>query len=132
MSQQVKGKKLNRSYQHRQALFKNLVQELVWHEKIETTQIKAKLIISKFEKTLNKAKQASLHSRRQIVASLFDSKVADKICNDLILRYQDKTSGYVQVMRIGKRRGDNTMMWKLTLKPAQVKEEDKEKVEKKS
>lgn len=124
----VKGKKLNRNTGHRQSLLKNLLQNLILKEKLVTTSAKADLVVKHFEKMLNKAKKADLHTRRQLITSMFSKQAANKMIDDIIKRYQDQKSGFVKCARLGRRRGDNSFMIKLSLKQLELKQEDKQQV----
>ncbi|NMB56968.1 50S ribosomal protein L17 [Candidatus Beckwithbacteria bacterium] len=123
------GKKLNRNSHHRKSLVKNLIQELVMHETIETTETKAKLIIPKVEKIINKAKTQDVHSKRQIIAILFDDTIAKKITDDLAKRYEKIKNGYVKMLRLKRRRGDNTMIVRLQLQKIENQEKKDKKEE---
>ena len=115
MRHKVSGKKFNRTTNHRRSMFKNLVQSLLVNEYVETTVPKAKVTIKHAQKLINKAKDGSVHTRRQIIASLFDKKVANKVVDVLAPRYENKPGGFIKMMRLGRRRGDNTMIARLEL-----------------
>ena len=109
------GKKLNRNTSQRKALFKNLIQSLIIHEEIKTTLAKAKVIKRLFDKLMTKAKEGSLHSRRQILAFLPSKKAANKLVDETAKRFKKRTSGFTRFIRLGKRRGDDAMIVKLEL-----------------
>jgi large subunit ribosomal protein L17 len=133
MRHKVSGKKFNRDTNHRRSMLKNLVQDLVVNEHLETTVPKAKVTIRQTEKIINKAKNSSIHTRRQIISSLFDKKVAHKIVDVLAPRYADKPGGFVKMLRLGRRRGDNTMIARLELvkEPAKAADQAAKKEAKK-
>lgn len=109
------GKKLNRNTSQRKALFKNLIQALIVHEEIKTTETKAKAIKRLIDKLITQAKKGSLHTRRQILAFLPDKKVANKLVDEITPRFSKRISGFTRFIRLGKRRGDNAMMVKMEL-----------------
>jgi len=115
MRHRIKGKKLNRDIKHRKALFKNLINALVIHEEIQTTESKAKVIKALLDKLISKGKKGSLHARRTIAAFLQDKKVVNKIVDDLGLRFKGRVSGFTRIIKIGNRRGDDAMIVKIEL-----------------
>lgn len=115
MRHRVAGKKLNRSSKHRKALFKNLAGQLFIHGEITTTEAKAKAIQSKVEKLITKAKEQTLHSRRQI-HSVFNSKpVTNRLFDQIAPKLGQRESGFTRIRKVGVRRGDNANMVKLSL-----------------
>lgn len=131
MRHRVAGKKLSRRRGHRKALFKNLINSLVLHGEIKTTESKAKAVRRLVEKLITKGKAGTLHSRRLIAAFLQDKKVVNKIVDELGPLFKNRPGGYTRIIRLGKRRGDNAMMVKLELvekpeaEPASRKSEKK-------
>jgi large subunit ribosomal protein L17 len=123
MRHQVKGKKLSRNSSQRKALFKSLINALVIHGEIKTTESKAKAIRGLLDKLINKGKKGTLHSRRLIGAFLQDKMAVSRIVDELGPIFAQRTGGFSRITRLGKRRGDDAMMVKLELveKPA-VKE----------
>jgi large subunit ribosomal protein L17 len=115
MRHRQSGKKFNRNTSQRKALFKNLIQSLIIHEEIKTTEAKAKAIKRLVAKLITKAKAGTLHARRQILAFLPDKKAANKLFDETALRFKKRTSGFTRLVRLGKRRGDDAMMVKLEL-----------------
>ena len=132
MRHNVYGKKLSRNKNERTGLFKNLVQSLVQHEKIETTEAKAKAIKGLIDKIINQAKTPS--TRRLVSQFLIQKKTQEKLFNELLPRLVTRTSGYTSTVKMGRRLGDGTMMVQIRLLVEEVKKETKrqsEKVEKK-
>lgn len=113
MRHQLKGKKLNRRTKQRKALFKNLINALIMREQIKTTLSKAQAIKKLVDKLVTKAKQGTLHSRRQILAFLGDKKAAFKLVDEIALRNPKRASGFTRFVRLGQRRGDDAMMVRL-------------------
>ena len=128
MRKRVKTKKLNRSTNHRKALFKNLVISLTKNEEIITTKAKAKAVRGIFEKLVTKGKVGSLHVRRLIQSMIQDQDAVKKIVDDFGVRFKETRGGYTKITKLGNRRGDNAPMVKLSLtKKAKLKVEDKKK-----
>jgi large subunit ribosomal protein L17 len=129
----LKGKKLNRNTKQRKALFKNLINALIVHGQIKTTISKAKAVKKLVDKLMIKAKQGTVHSRRQILAFLADKKAAFKLIEEIAPSNAKRSSGFTRFARLDKRRGDDAMMVRLELvdqpapKKAQAK---KDKVQK--
>lgn len=126
MRHRVKGKKLSRDRDHRKALFKNLINALVVHGEIKTTESKAKAVRRLVEKLITKGKKGTLHSRRLIAAFLQDKKAVSKIMDELAPLFKKRPGGYTRIIRLGQRRGDNAMMVKLELVEKPVKKEEEE------
>lgn len=131
MRHKVAGKKLSRDSAQRKALFKGLINALVIHSQIKTTESKAKAIRGLVDKLITKGKRGTLHARRLIGAFLQNKKAVNKIVDELGPLFKKRTSGFTKITRLGQRRGDNAMMVKLELveKPKK-KEEPKSKKEK--
>jgi large subunit ribosomal protein L17 len=110
MRHQVHGKKLNRSSGHRKALYRNLTQSLVEHERIATTLPKAKAIRPIVEKLITRAKQQDLAARRAVLAFVPTASVADKLYSDLGVRFADRPGGYTRIIKTGRRVGDGAEM----------------------
>ena len=128
MRHNVYGKKLSRNKNERTGLFKNLVQSLVQHEKIETTEAKAKAIKGLIDKIINQAKTPS--TRRLVSQFLIQKKTQEKLFNELLPRLVTRTSGYTSTVKMGRRLGDGTMMVQIRLLVEEVKKETKRQSEK--
>jgi len=103
-------RRLNRTHEHRKALFANMAGSLIEHEQIKTTLPKAKELRPVIEKLITLAKRGDLHARRQAAAQLKqDSRVA-KLFEILGPRYKDRQGGYVRVLKAGFRYGDMAPM----------------------
>ena len=109
------GKKLNRNTHQRRALFKSLIQALILHEELQTTESKAKAVRRLVDKLITKAKAGTLHARRQIMAFLPDKKAANKLVDEIAPRFKKRASGFTKLIRLGKRKGDNAMVVKMEL-----------------
>jgi large subunit ribosomal protein L17 len=110
MRHAVAGRKLNRTSSHRKAMFNNLAAALIKHEQIKTTLPKAKDLRPIVEKLVTLGKKGGLAARRQILASLKDDKLADKLLTTLADRYKSRAGGYTRVLKAGFRYGDMASM----------------------
>jgi large subunit ribosomal protein L17 len=116
MRHQITGRTLGRDSGHRKAVFRNLIKQLYTHERIVTTEAKARSIRSDAEKLITKAKRGlaedgnRVHAQRQVVAYLNDKTIAKKVFDDLAPRYVDRPGGYTRMVKLGKRRGDGADM----------------------
>jgi large subunit ribosomal protein L17 len=113
MRHKKKGKRLNRNSSQRKALFRNLIQNLVEHGRIETTIAKAKAIKPLVDKLVNKAKEGTLSARREVMSFLPSKKAANKLVDQIAPDFKDKVGGAVRIIRTGRRKGDNAMMAKV-------------------
>mgnify|MGYP001464598349 CR=1 FL=1 len=110
MKHRLKGKKLNRTSSHRKALLKNMAQALIKHEQIMTTLVKAKTLKPYVDKLITFGKKGGLHSRRQALSKLEDSKLVQKLFDILAKRYENRNGGYSRVIKAGFRYGDDAPM----------------------
>jgi large subunit ribosomal protein L17 len=110
MRHAVAGRKLNRTSSHRKAMFNNLAAALIKHEQIKTTLPKAKDLRPIVEKLVTLGKKGGLAARRQILASIKDEKLADKLLTTLAQRYKTRAGGYTRVLTAGFRYGDMASM----------------------
>jgi large subunit ribosomal protein L17 len=109
------GRKLGRSSGHRRALYKNLITELFRHERIKTTEAKAKAIRGKAEKLITLGKRGDLHARRLAAVRLNDPTIVVKLFDELAPRYEDRPGGYTRILKLGRRQGDAAPMVLLEL-----------------
>ncbi len=110
MRHRIKGKKLNKTNKARKALFRSLLTQLFLHEEVKTTLARAKAIRGKVDKLINKAKENSLTSRRELFAYLTDESGAERLVNEIAPRFTDRQSGYSRILKLGRRRGDQAEM----------------------
>ncbi len=103
-------RRLNRTHEHRKALFANLSGSLIEHEQIKTTVPKAKELRPVIEKLITLAKRGDLHARRQAAAQLKQDKDVAKLFDVLGPRYKDRQGGYARVLKAGFRYGDMAPM----------------------
>ena len=101
------GRKLNRTAEHRKALFANMAAALIKHEQIVTTLPKAKELRGVVERLITLAKRGDLHARRIAVARLRDEAMVGKLFETLGPRYNGREGGYTRVLKAGFRYGDS-------------------------
>ena len=106
----MSGRKLNRTSQHRRAMFANLANALFKHEQITTTLPKAKDLRTYAERLITLAKRGDLHARRLAMAKLRDNAVVSKLFSIIAERYADRPGGYTRVLKAGFRYGDAAPM----------------------
>jgi large subunit ribosomal protein L17 len=105
-----RGRKLNRTHEHRKAMFANMVASLIVHEQIVTTLPKAKDLRPIMEKMITLGKRGDLHARRQAISQVRDETCIKKLFDTLAPRYAERQGGYCRVLKAGFRRGDNAPM----------------------
>ena len=100
-------RKLNRTAEHRRAMFANMCVALIQHEQITTTLPKAKELRPIVEKLVTLGKRGGLHARRQAIAQIRDVAMVRKLFDVLGPRYKERHGGYTRIMKAGFRFGDN-------------------------
>ena len=108
------GRRLNRSVSHRKSLRRNLMNELFVHERINTTEAKARAIRGDAERVISIAKRgkrigdemAMVHARRTIMRRLNNKKVVEKVVEEIAPRFENRPGGYTRMLKVGARRGD--------------------------
>ena len=110
MRHRIGGRKLNRTSQHRQMLFRNMSQALIKHEQIVTTLPKAKELRPVVERLITLGKRGDLHARRLAHARLRDDAMTKKLFEVLGPRYEERAGGYCRIMKAGFRYGDSAPM----------------------
>ena len=103
-------RKLNRTHEHRKAMFANMAGSLIEHEQIKTTLPKAKELRPIIEKLITLAKRGDLHARRQAGAQLKEDRHLERLFAILGPRYQNRAGGYIRVLKAGFRYGDMAPM----------------------
>jgi len=101
------GRKLNRTAEHRKALFANMAAALIKHEQITTTLPKAKDLRRVTERLITLAKRGDLHARRLAISRLRDEKIVAKLFDTIGPRYKSREGGYTRVLKAGFRYGDS-------------------------
>ncbi|MBI2355218.1 MAG: 50S ribosomal protein L17 [Deltaproteobacteria bacterium] len=100
------GRRLGRTTSHREAMFRNMVTSLLNHEKITTTDAKAKEIRSVAEKMITLGKRGDLHSMRLAAAYIREKSVVTKLFTTIAPRFKDRAGGYTRIIKLGIRQGD--------------------------
>jgi large subunit ribosomal protein L17 len=104
-------RKLSRSASHRKSLFMNLSREVFDHERIKTTEAKAKAVAPEVEKLITLAKRGDQHARRQAMSALGQDKfIVYKLFEEIGPRYADRDGGYTRILKLGPRKSDSTEM----------------------
>ena len=107
MRHRIGYRKLNRTSEHRKALFKNMLNSLIKYEQITTTLPKAKELKPKLDKVITLGKKQSLQSKKYLFSELQSKSSVDKIFKTLSQRYEKRNGGYCRVIRAGFRYGDS-------------------------
>lgn len=110
MRHRKKGRKLSRTLSHRRALLRNLAISLIMNGRIITTEPKAKELRRVVEKLITKAKDGTLHMRRQVIAFIPHKEAVKKLFNEIAPKYKDRNGGYTRILKIGEREGDAAFM----------------------
>src|SRR2546430_4574250 len=109
------GYKLGRLTQHRWALFRNLLVALFRHERIATTDTKARAVRGLAEHMITLAKRENLHARRQVLSMVPDTEVVGRLFDTIAARFADRNGGYTRIIKTGPRPGDGAPMGFLRL-----------------
>jgi len=108
--------KLSRDSAHRKALMMNLSREVIDHERIQTTQAKAKAVKPELERLITLGKRGDQHSRRLAMARLGQDKfIVYKLFEEIAPRYAERQGGYTRILKVGPRKSDSTEMVLLEL-----------------
>ena len=110
MRHRMRGRSFSRTSAHRKAMFDNMCHALLKHEQISTTLPKAKDLRPVVEKLISLGKRGGLHARRQLIAALQDTRIADKVMTTLAERYKARPGGYTRILKAGFRYGDAAAM----------------------
>ena len=103
-------RKLNRDSSARKALFRSILTSFFQHERIETTETKAKVVSGLAEEMITLAKRGDLHARRQVLSYLMDEEVVKKLFDAIAPKYAERQGGYTRILKLGPRRGDAAPM----------------------
>ena len=110
MRHAVAGRKLNRTSEHRKAMFANMIVALLKHEQIKTTLPKAKDLRPLAEKMITLGKRGGLHAKRQAFSALQNEEIVRKLFSTLAERYKTRNGGYARIIKAGFRYGDMAPM----------------------
>ncbi len=106
MRHRARSRKLGRTSAHRKAMYRNMVTSLLDHERIQTTDAKAKEVRRLAERMITLGKRGSLHARRQALRVIRSRDVTAKVFDELADRFRERPGGYTRVLKLGVRRGD--------------------------
>jgi large subunit ribosomal protein L17 len=115
MRHHIMGRKLGRNTKQRKALFRNLTTDLFRHNRIKTTEAKAKTIRPIAERLVTLARRGDLHARRLAARELYDPAVLQKLFNEIGPTMRDRPGGYTRIYKLGPRHGDAAPMALLEL-----------------
>ncbi len=110
MRHRKKGRQLGRQTKHRWALFRSLVTSLLEHERIETTEAKAKEIRGFTDRMITLGKEGTLPARRRALAFIRSKDVVSKLFSDVAGRFKDRQGGYTRMVKTRRRIGDGAEM----------------------
>jgi large subunit ribosomal protein L17 len=110
-----KGHRLGSDSSHQKAMLGNLVASLVAAEYLVTTEAKAKALRPVAERMITKAKRGGVHNQRQVVAFIRDKDMAHKLFDEIGPRYATRNGGYLRILKLGPRHGDNAHMARVEL-----------------
>ena len=106
MRHRKRGRQLGRNTKHRLALFRNLATSLMEHERIETTEAKAKELRGITDRLITLGKQGTLHARRGALRVLRTKETVSKLFDDIAKRFHDRHGGYTRIIKTRQRPGD--------------------------
>ncbi len=115
MRHRVAGRTLGRRTEHREAMLQNIVAQLIIHERITTTEAKAREVRPLAERMISKGKDGSLHQRRQAISYLTNKNAVVKLFDELGPRYSERPGGYTRMVKLMPRKGDSAPMALLEL-----------------
>ncbi len=111
----TKGPRLGKDPAHQRLLLANLAAHLFESGAIVTTESKAKALRPYAEHLITKARRGSVHDRRQVIAKLHDKAVTHRLFDEIAPRYQGRPGGYLRILKLGPRPGDNAPMARVEL-----------------
>lgn len=130
-----KTKKLGRTKSHREAMLSNMAMSLIEHRVIKTTDAKAKALRPVVDRLISKAKQDSLHSKREVAKIVRQKRIFKLLYDEVVPQFADRDSGFTRVVKLGVRRGDGapvSVVELLTEKKAKESDKKKDKKSKKT
>ena len=110
MKHRKKGAKLNRTAEHREAMFRNMASSLILHGRVQTTVAKAKALRPYVEPLITKAKRGDLHARRLVGRRIHNKEALAKLFDEVGPKMAERNGGYTRVLQLGPRAGDGAEM----------------------
>lgn len=132
MPKPKKGPRLGSGPSHQRLMLANLAVSLFEHERIQTTEAKAKMLRPYAERLITKAKKGDVHNRRQVLSVIEDRNVVHKLFSEIAPRFSERNGGYTRILKVGPRNGDGAPMALVELLDGEVLErptEDEEGTE---
>lgn len=130
MRHRLKKKKLNRDYDHRRAVMKNLIRALFTEGRVETTKAKGEVLLRMGERLVSRAKKGDLAARRFLFRFFQDQKLVNQIVDEIIPSLGKRRSGFLRLRKVKKRRGDDALIVRVEWVEKIKKEEKSKKGEK--
>lgn len=110
MRHRKSGRKLGRNTSHRKAMMRNMVTSLFQHDRIKTTDARAKELRKIADKLITLAKRGDLHARRLVAQVVREKKVVARLFDEIAPRYTERPGGYTRIVKLGHRAGDNAAL----------------------
>ncbi len=126
------GRRLGRTTSHRIAMFRNMVTSFLTHEKIVTTDAKAKELRPLAEKMITLGKRGDLHAVRQAASYIRDKQTVTKLFSVIAPRFKERPGGYTRIVKLGTRAGDTAQMSLIELVEEKLKVKDAKKATKRA
>lgn len=117
MRHRVKGRQLSRTSSHKRAMLRNMATSLFRHDRIETTEAKAKELRPYAERLITLARRGDLHARRQVERRIKDRAVAGRLFAEIGPRFAARPGGYTRIVKLGHRVGDGAEVARIELLP---------------
>ena len=105
-----KGRKLGTDASHRKAMLRSMAASVLEHERIKTTEARAKEVRTLVDRVITWGKKGDVHSRRLALAEIGDRALAHKVFDDIAERYAERDGGYTRILKLGPRKGDGAPM----------------------
>jgi large subunit ribosomal protein L17 len=115
MRHQSKGRQLSRTSTHKRAMLRNMATSLFKHDRVVTTQAKAKELRPYAERLITLARRGDLHARRQVERRIKDRAVAGRLFADIGPRFASRPGGYTRIVKLGHRVGDGAELARIEL-----------------
>jgi large subunit ribosomal protein L17 len=109
------SRKLSRDRDQREALIRGLATSLVLHERIETTEAKAKEVAPYTERLITRAKKGGVYNHRLVIRGLLTENAVQKLMYELTPAFKERNGGYTRIVKLGNRRGDNAPLASISL-----------------
>jgi len=126
------GLKLNKTASHRQSMFKNMTTSLFKHDRIRTTDVKAKELRRWADHVITLAKRGDLHARRQVMNIIRDKNLVHELFENAAEKFSNRSSGYTRIIKIGRRAGDAAPISLIELIDSEPAPKDSHKPKKKT